>query len=325
MRVIIYGAGGVGCVVGGYLARTGQEVILIGRPSHMQAINKDGLRLVTPTGTHTLRLQAVTAPQEVKFRPDDVVFLCVKAQSTEEAIRDLRAVVQDIPIFCIQNGVSNEEIVAQYFPRVYGVMVINIGAIYINDGEVISRYDPPGFMVIGRYPQGTDRLVERVVEELRAAEFHVLSTSDVMPYKWGKMIRNLTNTTSAICNTSRRDLSGIADAVQKELTMLLVEAGIRWVTDQELASDLPDFALPPRGEVDVKSEVRGSTWQSLARQTGNVETEAFNGEVVRLAKKLGRQAPINEKLLEICLDMAAKKELPGKYTPAELSRLLGIS
>ena len=90
MRVIIYGAGGVGGVVGGHLARAGRDVVLIGRPGYVQAINEHGLRLVTPFDTHILRLLAVTSPDQIDFGPDDVVFLCMKGQDTEEALRTLR-------------------------------------------------------------------------------------------------------------------------------------------------------------------------------------------------------------------------------------------
>ena len=103
MRIIIYGAGGIGCVVGGRMALTGQKVILVGRPGHIQAINNNGLKLETTHGIHNLKLPAFISPKQVNFMPDDVVFLSVKGPSTEEAIRDLRAVVQDVPIFCFQN------------------------------------------------------------------------------------------------------------------------------------------------------------------------------------------------------------------------------
>jgi 2-dehydropantoate 2-reductase len=143
-RTIIYGAGAIGGVVGGHLALAGKEVVLIGRPKHMKAIREHGLRLVTPRGTHTLQLTAVTEPSQIDFRPEDVVFLCVKGQDTEEALRTLRAQVEDIPIFCFQNGVRNEEVASRYFPRVYGV-VVRVGGVFVNNGEVIARYDPPGF------------------------------------------------------------------------------------------------------------------------------------------------------------------------------------
>jgi len=321
MRVIIYGAGGIGGVVGGHLARAGHDVVLVGRPGHVQAIKEHGFRLVTPTETHILRLSAVTSLDQIDFGPDDVIFLCMKGQGTEEALRTLKEITSDVPIFCLQNGVGNEETATRYFPRVYGVMV-RIGAVYLTAGEVTVRRDPPGWLVIGCYPRGTDELAEAVAAKLRTAGFMVLVTPDVMPYKWGKLMNNLANAVGAITDARGSDVTAITRAAQQELQDLLAQAGIRWVTAEEVAHELPEIAMPLRGRLDT--EAQSSTWQSLARRTGTIETEFLNGEVVRLAKKLGRQAPVNEKLLSICLEMSANRDLPGKYTLSQLRQLLGL-
>jgi 2-dehydropantoate 2-reductase len=147
MRIIVYGAGAIGGVVGGHLALTGREVVLIGRPDHVSAIQQRGLRLVTPTSRHTLRLPAVTAPGQIDFGPEDVVLLCVKGQDTDEALGKLATAVTGIPIFCLQNGVQNEEIAARHFSRVYGAAV-RVGGVFVNNGEVTARRDPPGWLVI---------------------------------------------------------------------------------------------------------------------------------------------------------------------------------
>ena len=322
MQVIIYGAGGIGGVVGGHLARVGYEVVLIGRSSHVKTINEHGLRLVTPTGTHILRLLAVTSPDQIDFGPDDVVFLCMKGQNTEEALRGLRVVTEDVPIFCLQNGVRNEDMVARYFPKVYGVMV-RVGTVYLTDGEVSARRDPPGWLIIGCYPQGTDELAEAVATKLRTAGFFVMVTPDVMPYKWGKLMTNVANAIGAITNARGDDVDLVTRAARRELREILTQAGIRWVSAEELAQEWPEITMPVHGRLNV--EAQSSTWQSLARRQGSVETEFLNGEVVRLAKKLGRQAPINETLLRISQEMAANRELPGKYTPAQLCALLGLN
>lgn len=322
MRFIIYGAGGIGCVIGGHLARTSHNVLLIGRPGHVRAIEEHGLRLVTPSGTHVLQITAVTSPSQAKFSTDDVVFLCMKGQNTEAALREMQLVTRDVPIFCIQNGIRNEEIVARYFPRVYGAM-LRVGAEYLTDGEVIARRDPPGLLVIGRYPQGIDALAEEVAVKLRAAGFLIQLTPDVMPYKWGKLIGNLGNAIDAITGTWGNDVEPIAQATRKELTDLLEQAGIRWIPQEELTREWPEIRMPPRPSVN--KPMHSSTWQSLFRRQGSVETEFLNGEVVRLAEKTGRQAPINKMLLDITQEMAKNHELPGKYTLAELSSILGIS
>ena len=309
-------------MIGGHLARTGHDVVLIGRPGHVKAINEHGLRLVTPTGTHILQIAAVTHPNQVSISGDDVAFFCMKGQNTEEALHDLRTVTEDVPIFCFQNGVRNEEIASQHFPRVYGVMV-RVGAVYLTDGEVIARRDPPGWFVIGRYPKGSDELIDTVAAGLRKAGFFVRVSSNVMPYKWGKLMGNVANAIGAITDAMGEDVLPIVRATQKEFQEILAQAGIHWASQEEMAKDWPEINAPLKGRLDTRAQ--SSTWQSLAREQGSVETEFLNGEVVRLAKKLGRQAPINEMLLRISQEMAANQDLPGKYTPAELSSLLGLT
>ena len=103
-----------------------------------------GLRLITPTGTYVLRIPSITNTSQINFATSDVVFLCMKSQDTEPALKELRNVTRNIAVFCFQNGVHNEEIAIRYFSDVYGVMV-HVGAVYLTDGEVIARQDPPGW------------------------------------------------------------------------------------------------------------------------------------------------------------------------------------
>jgi len=155
MRIIIYGAGATGTIVGAALARAGKEVTLIGRPGHVKAIQEHGLQLVTSTGTYTVELRVVTSPAQIDFGPNDVIYLCVKTQDVDEALRELRALVEDVPIFCSTNGVRSEEIATKYFSRIYGVRV-GIGGTFLKDGEVIAEHhiDHLGWPIMGRYPTG---------------------------------------------------------------------------------------------------------------------------------------------------------------------------
>ncbi len=321
MRIIIYGAGGIGGVVGGHLARTGQDVVLVGRPGQVNTVNTSGLKLVTPTGTYVLRVPAVTGPDQVKFTTDDVVFVTMKGQNTEAAMHDLKKATPDVPVFCLQNGVRNEETVSGFFPRVYGVMV-RIGAVYLTDGEVIARRDPPGLLIIGRYPKGKDGLAEAAAAAVRKASLLSAVVDDVMPYKWGKLMDNLGNAIDAITNSPWRDIQPIQRAAQQELKDLLAAAGINWVPSDQVERRLPELVAPLKGQLNT--EAQSSTWQSMARKTGSIETEFLNGEVVRLAKRLGGQAPVNEKLWRISVEMSAKRESPGRYTPQQLMEMLGI-
>ena len=320
-RIIIYGAGGIGCVVGGHSFLKGYDVTLIGRPGHMNAIREHGLTFVTPNGTHTLKMDTATSPAEVDFRKDDVILLCMKGQNTEGAMKDLKAVVDDVPIFCLQNGVRNEEIVSEYFPRVYGVMV-RVGAEYLKDGEVICRRDPPGWLIIGCYPTGIDELAENVAAVLRNAGLRVLVSDDVMPHKWGKLMINLGNAIGAITNESGMFRGPVYQAVREEAQAIVSEAGIHIKPHEKLAEEWAEFAEKPRAILQTPGQ--SSTWQSLSRRQGSVELDFLNGEIVRVAKRLGKEAPINEGLSRIAKEMAAKGEEPGKYSTEELCKMLGL-
>lgn len=200
--------------------------------------------------------------------------------------------------------------------------MVRVGGVYVTDGEVTARRDPPGWLIIGQYPEGKDDLSEKVAEKLRSAGFFVLVTPDVMPFKWGKLMLNLGNAIGAITNARGNDTRRIYEAVYEEASQVLSSAGIRWISNEELAGIWPESTERPRSS--LQTEAQSSTWQSLARRQGAVETDFLNGEIVRQAERIGLKAPINEALLHIAQDMAASGETPGKHSPSELCRLLGL-
>jgi 2-dehydropantoate 2-reductase len=68
----------------------------------------------------------------------------------------------------------------------------------------------------------------------------------------------------------------------------------------------------------------GSTWQSLTRGTGNVETDYLNGELVMIARQHGRSAPLNAGLASLVRQAARQGTPPGAMSKAELAAHLGL-
>jgi 2-dehydropantoate 2-reductase len=106
MRILIYGAGGVGGYIGAQLARAGEEVIFLARGAHLQAIKQDGLRVDTPDGEIVIEpAQATDDPATVG--KVDVVILGVKAWQVREAAEGIRPVIgPDTFVVPLQNGVD---------------------------------------------------------------------------------------------------------------------------------------------------------------------------------------------------------------------------
>ncbi|MFC1945146.1 ketopantoate reductase family protein [Chloroflexota bacterium] len=320
MRIIVYGAGAIGCTLGFYIMRQGIEVILIGRPKIVEMSRQSRLQIVTPSGTETLQLPIVEHPEDVNIRSGDIIFLCVKSQDTDKAVQDIFKISSELPIFCFQNGIRNEQIAGKYFKNVYGVMVL-VAATNMNGKRVVIERDPPGWLIMGCYPYGTDEVVETVAEILRKASLSVMVTPDIMPYKWGKLMLNLSNVIDAITNTKDNEInSRIAEMARTEMKEILNTAGKHWISLEELKVTWPDIRIVPKARRKV--DLPNSTWQSLVSRRDNIETDYINGEIVSVAKQLGLKAPINESLLNIARTMAKNGEIPGKYSPDELFQLI---
>jgi len=109
MRIVIMGAGGVGGYFGAKLARAGQQVTVVARGAHLDAIRTDGLRVRSAVeGEYTAPVLAVEKIDGLP--PADAVLLCVKSFDTETAVEQVRSVVgPQTPVLSLQNGVDNEE------------------------------------------------------------------------------------------------------------------------------------------------------------------------------------------------------------------------
>lgn len=122
MGYVVFGAGAIGAVLGGRLMQAGFDVTLIARGAHLEALQANGLRLESPTGTEAVRVAAVGHPREIDWSTGHVVLMAVKSQQTLAALSELAEVAPPVaPIVCLQNGVANEPAALRLFPNLYGV------------------------------------------------------------------------------------------------------------------------------------------------------------------------------------------------------------
>lgn len=318
MRYIIYGAGAVGGVIGARLHEAGHDVILIARGAHLDAIIDRGLTLETPLGSRTLRIPAVAHPSAIAFTEDDVVLLTMKTQHTESALDDLRAVAPaDIPIVCAQNGVENERLAARRFDRVYGMMVW-LPATYLEPGVVQASAAPiNGILDTGRYPSGTDSTIEHIAADIDAAGIAAKAIPDVMRWKYAKLLSNLGNIIQAACSPSA-DARVLYIRVREEALACYRDAGIDYTSDEEQSERRTAMSRP----APIAGSIRGggSTWQSIARGAGSVETDFLNGEIALLGRLHGVPTPLNAALQRIAARMVTEGLAPGSLTASEIEQ-----
>src|SRR6478752_1671447 len=199
-RVVIVGAGAIGGAVGARLFEAGTDVTLVARGAHAAVIAADGLTLVEPDREVTLPVPVVTSVADAAIDADTSVVLGVKTQDTPPVLADLAAVAPaSTPVFCFQNGVANERLVAEAFPATYGVVVM-MPAAHLEPGVVEACASPvPGLFDIGLAAGGVDATAEELVAVLARAGFDTRAVPDVMRWKYTKLLMNLGNAVEAIC------------------------------------------------------------------------------------------------------------------------------
>ncbi len=310
MRVVVYGAGGVGGVIGARLFQQGHDVTLIARGAHHDAIRDRGLRLHTPEESVELPIPVVDRPGAVELGSGDVVLLTMKTQDTAPALAELAAVAPpDIAVASAQNGVENERLALRLFPNVYGVCVV-VPAVFTEPGVVEVHCAPvSGRLDVGRYPGGLDETARSLAEAFTAATFPSEARPDIMRFKYGKLLTNLGNAVEALVGPGDHG-AGLARRAREEGEACLRAAGIEAATGVTLG-----MRVQP---VSGRKRPGGSSTQSLHRGTGTVESDFLNGEIVLLGREHGVPTPVNEHLRRLANRMAREKAPPGSMTPAEV-------
>lgn len=313
MRYVIIGAGAIGGVLGARLHDAGHDTVLVARGANATVLRQHGLTLATPTGTTVHRIPVID--RVTSLHPDDVLVLAVKTQHTIAAL-DALPLAEDNPVLCAQNGVENERIALRRFADVYGMCTI-IPATHLSPGLVVAPCAPhSGAAVIGRYPSGKDTLAERIAADLDQSGLPAIADPDVMAWKYAKLINNIPNAIEALIHPDDADAAtDLAKALQAEADTVLTAAGIHRVSDDTLAH----FRAGRVDPQDVPGHEAGnSTWQSLTRAAGTVETDYFNGEITLLGRQHAVPTPINTRIQHATHAAARDNRAPNTLRINEL-------
>ncbi|WP_427896316.1 2-dehydropantoate 2-reductase [Kribbella sp. GL6] len=305
--IAVYGAGGIGCYVGGRLAATGTPVTFVGRPRVATEVAAHGLRLTDYLGAD-LRVAEVafeTSPEGAAGA--DLVLVTVKSAATAQAADELAEVLAPgAVVVSFQNGVRNAEVLRSRLPGrvVAGMVPFNV----LNRGGGVFHQGTEGKLDVQR-----DAALAPYAEAFERAGLPLTQHDDILPVQWSKLLLNLNNPINALSNLPLRDeLSQRAyrrclAAAQAEALGLLGVAGIRPAQLLAVPMErfpsvlrLPDFLFRRlAGKVlAVDPLARTSMWEDL--EAGRpTEIDYLNGEVVRLAASLGQTAPVNARLVEL--------------------------
>jgi 2-dehydropantoate 2-reductase len=161
---------------------------------------------------------------------------------------------------------------------------------HLEPGVVVAGCHPtPAILDIGRIPGGTDETTAAVAADFAAASIASVERHDIMAWKRRKLLMNLGNGVDA--SFAQGDAADeLAERAQAEGEQVLTAADLPFVSAEEDRSRRGDI-LVRRPDLERRG---GSTWQSLARGTGDSEIDYLAGEVVLQGRLHGVPTPVNE-------------------------------
>lgn len=285
MKVAVMGAGAVGCYYGGMLARAGHEVVLIGRPQHVEAIERSGLHLEAQSFDERIPLAASTQASAVQGAK--LVLFCVKSTDTQSAALEIKPfLAPDTLVLSLQNGVENADEVRKVIAQPVAAAVVYVATEMAGPGHV--RHHGRGELVIEPSSASAE-----VAQALIAAGVPTEISDNVRGALWAKLILNCAyNALSAITQLPYGRL------VKGEG----VTTVMRDIVDECLAVAKADGVTIP-GDIDkavrmIAETMPGqysSTAQDLSRGKRS-EIDHLNGLIVRRGDALGVATPSNRLL-----------------------------
>jgi 2-dehydropantoate 2-reductase len=322
-KVAVLGAGSVGCFIGGAWAVAGVPVTFVGRRKLANDIDEHGLTLSDYSGW-----QARLAPGDVDYRcgPEaldeaQIIALCVKSGGTADAAAEIaKHAKPGATVISFQNGVSNIDILEQglggRFEIARGMVPYNVA--YLGNGRFHKGV--AGDLFAARR-EGTRSLAEAV----RQSQATLTLSDEMLGLAWGKLLINLNNAINALSGRTlqdelkRRDYRRVFAAAMREGLDLLKRAEIEPATVGGISpAALPRIIAAPdwlfnnvflkRWKIDAKARSSMADDLAAGRPT---EIDYINGELVKLADRLQRAAPVNRAIVELVRKAeAGAKPLP---------------
>ena len=301
MKVLVVGSGAVGGYYGGVLSKSGEDVTLVARGEHLDAIRINGLRVESvASGDFTIHPSAVETP-DGSWKADLALF-CVKSYHNERAIEVMRpAIGDDTAILTLQNGIGSGDELAKAF----GADKVLLGATYIDAMRrapgVVAEVSGDNRIVFGEEDgRQTPRAID-IREAFLQAGVDIRMSSDVRKDLWDKLIM-ICALSGMMCITrgSLAEVLETPDALDLMWRVLREVEAIGRAKGVGLDDDVVESTMKPfqASKHDVISSMR------LDLDAGNrLEVGVLNGAVARMGKEVGVATPVNE-FITACLTVA---------------------
>lgn len=321
-KIVILGAGAIGCYIGAAWQLCGLDVTLLARPATAAAITQHG---VTLSGGQAARI----APGNIAVTPDasiltqaDLIVVTVKSTALGQVIDDIRKFAQPgTPVLCLLNGVSPLATLRAALPDhpvLAGMVPFNV------------VWTPPSQFrrsSIGSIKTDRHALLETISSATKSCHAPIEQCEDMQAIQYGKLLLNLNNPINALSGLTlydqirQRPYRRVFAAALSEALTVLKTARIKPAKVGAASPALgvillksPDFLFNSIVIRVQKIEQGSLTSMAVDLAAGRkTEVDTINGDIVRLAAQFGQTAPVNATLVRLVheAETGGKRQFSG--------------
>ena len=307
-KVAVLGAGAMGCLFGGLMAEKGLDVVLIDVwKEHVDAINKNGLKMDGHGGDRFIKIKATTDPSTLKT-VDAIIIMC-KATALKTALTNSKNIIGDnTMLMSFQNGIGHEAIMQEIAgkDKVLGGTTTQASNM-VGPGHIKNHGSLPSW--IGEYEGGMSNRVSDLAETFTAHNLETIAVADIKKRKWMKLfaltaigplssVFNLHHTDLYITNKNQKVSRSLGKQIILETRAVAKADGVD-VTEDECLEMFNKI-------VDSNQTNKSSMCFDILNKR-KTEIEFINGAVAKIGKNHGIKTPMND----LMYDMIMVKE--GMY------------
>lgn len=303
MKIAVMGTGGVGGYFGGLLARGGHQVTFVARGPHLEAIQRNGLRVESiNSGTFTAPGRAVEDASGAGIQ--DLVLFTVKMYHNDSAIKAVRPMVgPDTVILTLQNGVDNGENLVAAF----GESRVMIGSAML-EGRIsqpgVVTQGGPGRANFGELTPGITQRGQQLLAIFQEAGWQVELQENMLDILWKKFA--YVSATAAVCAASNSTMGEMRSAPEtREVLKQAIAEG--FAVGRARGAPIKEDALDWSMNALDSFPAQGRSSMAKDFTEGNpVELEGLIGTVVRMGREVGVPTPVNDVLYAVLLPWALR-------------------
>lgn len=310
MRIAIFGVGGAGGYFGARLAQSGEEVIFVARGSHLDAIQKHGLRVDSILGDFVVSPAHATG-DPAKIGTVDLVILGVKAWQVAESLKELRPLIgPTTTILPIQNGVEAPNQIVKEFGLENAIGgLAKIISFKIGPGHIRHAGADP-YIAIGELNKLYTERIGRIYKAFENAGISADVPTDIEVALWQKFLFVVSwGGVGSVVDAPIGVIRSIPETrqmLEQSMIEILSVAHARKIDIKaDTVPNTMDFidALPPNGTTSMHRDIMDGSRSEL---------EFWNGAVARLGQEVGVATPLNRFIYSSLLPRELRAQ--GKLT-----------